>query len=123
MSDIEEVSADEYNALVGKRKASKYRNVKTVIDDIPFDSKAEARRYSELKLMLDAGEILHLLLQPKYPIAVNGVKICTYIADFQYRYFGSPVEIVEDVKGVRTPAYQMKKKLMKAVYGIEIQEV
>ena len=116
------MTADEFNALKAKPKP-KYRNEKTEIDGIRFDSKAEARRYQYLKSRLDDGEIESMVLQPKYAIEVNGIKICTYIADFRYRYFGSETEIVEDVKGVRTPAYRLKKKLMKAVHGIDVVEV
>lgn len=119
------MSAEEYVATVaGKAKKSKYSNVKTEVDGVLFDSKAEARRYRELKILLDSGKIVMLTLQPKYHIHVNGVKICDYIADFSY-YFApfSTKLIVEDVKGMKTPMYRMKKKLMKAVFGIDIQEV
>ena len=116
------MTADEFNALKAKPKP-KYGNQKTEVDGVMFDSKAEAKRYKELKHLLDEGEIQSLILQPKYPIVVYGEKICTYIGDFRYRFFGSDVEIVEDVKGVRTPSYRLKKKLMRAVHGIDIVEV
>lgn len=110
---------------------NKYRNIKTVVDGIKFDSKAEARRYSELKLLEKAGEINKLELQPRFDIKVNGTKICTYVADFAYEedktdgYFGFTVsnKRVEDVKGIKTPVYNLKKKLMKAIHGIDIKEV
>lgn len=101
---------------------NKYRAVKTTIDGIKFDSKAEGRRYAELKLLERAGEIRQLELQPRYSIVINGRHICNYHADF--RYFTAEQSIVEDVKGVRTPVYRLKKKLVEAVYpGIKIVEV
>lgn len=101
---------------------SKYNSVKTEVDGFVFDSKAEAHRYSELKLAEKAGEITELELQPKYPVEVNGSKICTYIADFRYKD-GDGNQIVEDVKGVKTPVYRLKKKLVEALYWIEITEI
>ena len=105
-----------------KMKRSKYNAKKTYVDGIKFDSKAEARRYSELKLLLKAGEISHLELQPRYDLVVNDVKLGFYKADFRYVELASNEIIVEDVKGVKTPIYNLKKKLMKAIYGIEILE-
>jgi len=91
------------------------------VDGIKFDSKAEARRYSELMLMMAAGEIGEVVLQPRFVISINGTKICTYVGDFEYHRRG--VRVIEDVKGVKTPAYRIKKKLMKAVHGIDIEEI
>src|SRR5690606_20173910 len=77
-------------------------------------------------MLLAAGEISNLRLQVKFPILINGVKVCTYIADFGYidlrktDVFGSAVEVVEDAKGFETETFRLKKKLMKAVYGVEI---
>lgn len=101
---------------------SKYHAVKTEVDGYIFASRAEARHYSELKLLYNAGEIFSLELQPKFPIVVNKQKICTYIADFQYHDKDGDVVVV-DVKGVKTPVYKLKKKLVEALYGFEIQEV
>lgn len=100
---------------------AKYRNKKTVVDGIKFDSQREATRYSVLKIMQAAGVISDLRLQVPYVITVNGLKICKYVADFVYVDRGR--DVVEDVKGMKTPTYNLKKKLMKAVHGIEIQEV
>jgi len=100
---------------------NKYGNKKTVVDNIVFDSMKEAARYGELKLLEKAGKIDLLELQPKFRLEVNGEKICTYIADFQYDDDGHTV--VEDVKGVKTAIYRLKKKLVKAIFGIDIQEI
>lgn len=118
----ESISADEYNALVAKQKRSKYGNRKTEVDGIRFDSSAEAKRYGELKLLEAQGAIVELQLQPRFPLMVNGEKVGTYSADFQYRDSNGRL-VVEDVKGMPTTVYRLKKRLMKAVHGIDIQEV
>ena len=56
----------------------KYRNIKTEIDGIKFDSKKEAKRYSELKMLESTSAINQLELQPQFPLYVNGEKICKY---------------------------------------------
>ena len=99
---------------------SKFNNQKTVVDNITFDSGKEAARYQDLKLLLKAGEISDLELQPTYVMIVNKQKICSYRADFRYKENGK--QITEDVKGVRTSLYRLKKKLLKACYGIEVCE-
>jgi hypothetical protein len=101
---------------------SKYGNKKTTVDGIVFDSRAEARRYQELKLLERAGEIFGLKRQQQFPIIINGMKVCTYIADFTYSDLRKGRDVVEDHKGFPTPQYALKKKLMKAVHGIEILE-
>lgn len=99
----------------------KYRNKITAIDGIKFASKAEANRYLELRIMQQAGVIKDLVLQPEYRLAVDGLLICKYRADFAYTDKGSTV--VEDVKGFKTPVYRLKKKMMAAILGIDVQEV
>lgn len=101
-------------------EVSKYGNKKTEIDGITFASRREANRYAELKLLERAGEIQGLSLQPVYDLIVNDMKICRYVADF--RYFENKQIIVEDSKGFKTRDYRIKKKLMKAVFGIEVRE-
>lgn len=107
-----------------KRKPSKYRNVKVVQDGETYDSKKEAQRGRELALMSRAGLIFKLQRQVVYPLIVNGELICRYIADFQYVEKGKTH--VEDVKSTATrkiPAFVIKKRLMRAIEGIEIIEV
>jgi len=103
-------------------KRNKYRAIKTVVDGIKFDSKKEAARYGQLKLMVKAGLINQLELQPRFDLIVNGKKCGFYKADFQYVELDQGKQIVEDVKGMKTPVYNLKKKLIKAIYGIEIFE-
>lgn len=104
-------------------RRSKYAAIPTVVDGIRFASKREARRYAELRLLERGGEIANLELQPFFPCVVNGKSVCTYIADFAYLSRGG-VRVVEDVKGVKTPVYRLKKKLVEALYAnIQIVEV
>ena len=100
---------------------NKYRNIKTEVDGIVFDSKAEARRYAELNLLEKANEISDLRLQYPFECKINEKKICTYRADFDY-YEGDQW-VIEDVKGFRTQVFRLKKKLVEALHGIEIREV
>lgn len=99
---------------------SKYKAQPVVIDGVRFASKKEGARYLELKLLERSGAIARLELQPRFELVVNGFKVGTYVADFVY--FENGKRIVEDVKGVRTPVYALKCKLVKAIYNVEILE-
>lgn len=89
--------------------------------EVTFDSKKEAARAAELQLLQKAGKITGLRRQVKYSLVVRGVLIATYVDDFEYGTFEGL--IVEDCKGFRTREYLLKKRLMKALWNIEIQEV
>lgn len=106
-----------------KPKKSKYGAVKTEIDGIMFDSKHEAKRYQELRLLEQAGEIANLRLQVPFeliPKSKYGMPI-RYIADFTYNDLNGQL-IVEDAKGVKTPVYRLKRRLMAELKGIKIKE-
>ena len=103
----------------------KYRNSPTVLDGIRFDSKREAERYAELKLLERGGIIKDLKTQVRFeliPKNKNG-RAVYYVCDFTYTENG--VLVVEDVKSqpTKTPVYRLKKRLMKEVHGIDIKEV
>lgn len=118
---------------------NKYSNKKVVVDGIAFDSKREAKRYSELLLLEKAGAITDLKRQVKYILiptqrepdeigARGGIhkgkvieKECAYYADFVYQQDGNTV--IEDTKGMRTTEYVIKRKLMLYIHGIRIVEV
>jgi hypothetical protein len=104
-----------------KPKRSKYGNKRTLYDGIWFDSKAEAERYKVLKAWEAASIISQLELQPQYPCVINGKKCFLYKADFMYTRDGQ--QVIEDVKGYRTAVYILKKKVIEALYNIEIVEV
>ena len=107
-------------------KKNKYGAIKTTVDGITFDSKAEAQRYGELKQLEKAGKIKSLEMQPTCDLHVRECKIGTYSADFRYWNLNKGVWIVEDVKGgnaTKTPLYRWKKKHVEAEYSITITEV
>lgn len=100
---------------------SKYKNKKVVVDNVTFHSIKESERYLELKMLLKAGKIQALELQPKYRILnaftdFEGKKHreTYYIADFCY--CEAENFIVEDVKGFKTAVYQLKKKMFLATH-------
>ena len=107
------------------KKRGKYGAVKTELDGHVFASTHEATRYLELKAMVAAGEISGLELQPQYPLTVVNpqgvtVRVANYVGDFRYVRDGRTV--CEDAKGMRLPLYQLKRKWVEALYGIEIVE-
>ena len=108
----------------------KYHNEKATFDGREFDSRKEARRYAELRLMERAKLISGLECQKKYVLIptqkdpVTGKVLereCYYLADFVYYENGELV--VEDTKGVKTKDYIIKRKLMLYVQGIRIKEI
>lgn len=110
---------------------NKYFNKKIIVDGIKFDSKKEANRFKELKLLKQSGVIKELELQkvfelqPKY-INNKGehIRAITYKADFFYYDNEKEKYIVEDTKGFRTEVYKLKKKLFEYTYpDLTIEEI
>lgn len=134
-----------YRMCYGQR--NKLGNKKVVVDGIEFDSKREAVRYSELKLMERAKLISNLELQKEFELIpsqrepdtvgkrgeiIKGKVIerpVKYIADFAYLDNRTGQLVVEDSKGYRNPAsteyakFVIKRKLMLYKYGIRVKEV
>lgn len=94
---------------------SKYNSRHVKEDGHTFDSKAEHKRYCELKLLLRSGLIAKLEVHPSYPIMIGEVKICNVIFDFRYVHASNQI-IIEDVKGRDLPMSRIKRKLFKAKY-------
>lgn len=112
------------------RRPSKYNAKKTVVDGITFDSRKEGRRYRELRLLEQAGVIEDLCLQPHFLLqdsySKNGraVRKIEYIADFSYYDLEKKKFVVEDVKGLKTDVYKLKKKIFEYKYpDLEISEI
>lgn len=102
-------------------KRPKYGNTPTTVAGIRFDSKGEAQRYGELRLLEAAGKVSELKCQVPFSIQVNGEKICDYVADFCFVEGGK--RVVEDWKaGVRTKDYVIKRRLLWAIYRIDVRE-
>lgn len=104
-------------------KKKKYRNSPVVVGGVRFDSRAEAKRWGELQLLAAAGKIVSLERQVRYDFEINGERIGFYKADFRYWDKASNQEVVEDVKGVRTPVFAIKAKLMRALHRVEVIEI
>ncbi|PDT15972.1 hypothetical protein CO670_15415 [Rhizobium sp. J15] len=121
---------------MSKPKRSKFRNEPVVIDGIRFDSKKEGNRWLELKALERAGEISHLVRQPKFylfgskgPVLMKSARYpngrrATWRGDFAYFCSRRNKRICEDVKGMRTDMYLLKKASVLACYpGLEIVEI
>lgn len=108
----------------------KYRAVPKVVQGIRFASTREANRYLDLVLLVKAGEIQDLELQPEFPIemlrpSTGEVIHCgRYCADFAYYDVRTGAVVIEDVKSsaTATEAYRLRKRLVEAQYAIQIQE-
>lgn len=109
---------------------SKFGAVKTVVDGMKFDSKKEAKYYTNLVLLQKAGEIksfemqVPFILQPKFRTEWGTcIREIKYVADFVIEYPDGHKEVV-DVKGFRTKEYNLKKKMFLYVYrGVMFKEV
>lgn len=99
----------------GLTRVHKYGAVATEVDNIRFDSKAEAQEYERLKMLAKCGDIEDLVLQPVFVLQPafecrgERVREITYRADFAYTREG--IQYVVDVKGFKTPEYKLKRKL------------
>ena len=117
-------------AAAAPKKDSKYHSTHAERGELRFDSQKEARRYDELMVMLRAGIISDLRLQPQFTLQESYVtetgeriRAIRYTADFSYKFGGKLV--VEDVKSkpTRTKEYLRNRKFMRSKFGIDIQEI
>jgi hypothetical protein len=99
---------------------SKFGNKKVVVDNIGFDSKREAARYNELKLMRNAELISSIDVHPVYPIYIKDMKVCDVVLDFAYTIYENSHSVHEDVKGKDNPLSQLKRKMVEAYYGFTV---
>lgn len=120
------IDASELRANILKKHSaktkSKYNAVKCTIDGLVFDSKLEGKHYIKLRSLVRSGDITELKTQVDFPLEVNGVHIANYKADFVY-IDSQGKTVVEDTKGFLTKEYRLKKKLVKAIHGVDIVEV
>ncbi len=127
------VSVTEGRALLKRAKPSKYGAKATVVDNIRFASKKEARRYQELRVLEKAGKISGLRRQTAWSLRVGlmrhrdtpdeeFIRIGEWRSDFDYCDRETGKYVIEDVKGFKTPLYRWKKKHVEAQYGIQIRE-
>jgi len=139
LADVRAVQARHHDAaLVISAPAAglsrkKFGNQETLTDGIRFDSKKESDHYRLLKMRLRMNEITDLELQPVFEIYIDTldrgrIHIGDFTPDFRYWEIRSPdnhVLRVVDVKSqpTRTTAYQLRKRLVEAIYGITVTEV
>lgn len=106
---------------------TKYGAVRTKVDGYTFASRAEAKRYGELRLLERAGEISKIVVHPFWNVHINGMKICRIELDFAYiaEPEKSGLLVYEDVKSkpTDTALSRLKRKLLKACYGIDVEIV
>lgn len=95
----------------------KFNAKQTELDGIKFSSKKEAKRYTELKLLM-GKEVLFFLRQVPFHLPGN----VRYVCDYMVFWINGEVT-VEDVKGMKTDMYKVKKKILEACYPIEIREI
>ncbi len=99
--------------------------VDRTLDGIVFDSKKEAFRYAELKLLQRIGEIDRLEVQPTWNVEINGKHFCRFTADFSYldRRLGPVIEDVKSTGTAKEAAYRLRKKAAELAHGINVTEV
>lgn len=127
------ITAAEYRSAP-KAKANKFNAEPTIVDGIRFASKKEANRYIELRLLEKAGKISHLVCQPRFDFMINGRPVVSRSERYpngrqlywkgDFAYFDGQKRIVEDVKGVRTKEYKLKKAIVEAMHpAVRVREV
>jgi hypothetical protein len=113
-------------ATKNKLKRKKYNNKKVMYNGYQFDSVLEAERYVILQSKEQAHEVRNLRRQVPYRFEYNNRHITSYIADFVYEEYDAGADVwrlvVEDVKGVRTPVYNLKKRMMLVWYDVTVRE-
>lgn len=123
------ITSSQYRTQNGKKRKNKYGAQKCVVGDLKFDSKHEARRWTELKLLERAGKIS--LLERQVPIKLQGAigpiltrkgRAMKYVADFCYLDVETNKTVFEDAKGYATREYIVKAGIVKAM-GLDLREV
>lgn len=118
----------EYRDFMEKRKkaeSSKYKAIPTeTADGQKFKSMLEANFYNRQWVLMKAGEVVKIEREVRYELVVNGIFIAAYLLDFRITMLNGRIRYI-DCKSIptKTPLYLMKKQLMLALYGIEIEEV
>lgn len=103
-------------------KPNKYGAVRTELDGYKFDSKKEAKRYGELKLLERAKQIESLEVHPRYSLIVAGTQVG--VVEFDFRYIENGETVIEDCKGgeaTNTPLFKLKRAIFEAMYGYKVR--
>jgi Protein of unknown function (DUF1064) len=113
---------------VGRPAGNKYHARKTTVDGQQFDSAHEAAIWQELRVEQASGAITELVRQRRFPLVVAGrrdglpVLVGHYTADFVYRRAGTLEILDAKSRATKTEAYQLRKRLFEACYGLSIRE-
>jgi len=112
------MTTEQFKAIK-KPKKSKYKSVKCEHLGIKFNSLKERNQYIKYLHLQSIGEILSIKLQPRFDIIINGKFCGFYKADFEIEMPDKSIKIV-DVKGMRTTVFNLKLKIIEAMYGIKV---
>lgn len=110
-------------------KKPKYNNIKVEHNGRKFDSIHEMQTAKELELLKKAKDpavkIIKIDYQTRFPLIVNDVKVCVYIADFVVTRANGKVDVIDSKSEItaKLPVYRLKKKLMLACHNIDIIEM
>lgn len=117
------MTIDEYKDHLAnkKKKANKYGNVPVRIDGTYFQSTAEGDYYGKLKLLKKAGLIKDFKMQVRYDFIINSVNIGFYKSDFDITNLDDTIDVCDVKGGPLTAVFQIKRKLLFALYGIKIK--
>jgi dsDNA-binding SOS-regulon protein len=96
----------------------KFKAIPTELDGIKFASKKEAKRYRELEMLKKADALLFFLRQVPFHLSGNVKYVCDFLC-----FWKDGTVTIEDVKGIKTPIYVLKKKQVEATYPIKITEI
>ena len=96
----------------------KFHAKPTTVGDHKFGSKKEAKRYQELLLLKSSGEVLFFLLQTRFDLPGGVIYRCDFLV-----FWANGEVTIEDIKGIKTALYIVKKKILEATYPIKITEI
>lgn len=101
------------------KRGNKFNAKSIIVDGHRFDSKAEANRFQELRILERIGEIRALTAHPKYPLTADGEHVCSYTLDSSYFDVKLGKHVVEDVKSkaTKTDTYKIKRRLFEINYS------
>ncbi|MGI9142812.1 MAG: DUF1064 domain-containing protein [Fluviibacter sp.] len=122
---ITDLNEFRFGKKSGKARYQVVEPARRTMDGVLFASQKEMKRYAELRLLVRAGEITDLALQPKFEVDGNGEPFCVYTADFSYRDKAGNL-IVEEIKSTGTAkdaAYKLRKKAAELAFDMTVTEV
>ena len=113
---------EAWSAHIEGREAVKEHKYKAVKAG-KYPSQKHAEVAQKLWALAESGKIQDLREEVPFILVPgrNRVKGVTYVADFTFIENGFPV--VADAKGMQTPVYKIKKRMMYLILGLTIEEM